>query len=100
MKVFDYKTDKTIDTIINTLNNEADKTIDTTINSLENFTIKTEISDEIEIKCDDDILKNIKDKFTSGNYNTTNLDKGQDDIKTICKITTTLTTSENQRNNI
>ena len=100
MKVFDYKTDKTIDTIINTLNNEADKTIDTTINSLENFTIKTEISDEIEIKCDDDILKNIENKFILGNYNTTNLDKGQDDIKTICKITTTLTTSENQRNNI
>ena len=40
-------------------------------------------SKEQKIKYYDNILKNIEDIFTSENYNTCNLDKGQDDyIKT------------------
>ena len=45
----------------------------------------------------DNILQNIENKFTSDDYDTSNIDGGQDEIITNGKITTTLTTSENQK---
>ena len=46
------------------------------------------------------IIKNIENDYTSGNYDTINLDKGQDVIIKTGKITTTLTTSKNQKNSM
>ena len=70
-------------------------------NLLINNTInKDDISKEEEIKYYDNILKIIENEFTSDNYDTTNIDKGQDNIIKSGKITTTLTTTENQKNNI
>ena len=70
-------------------------------NILINNTInKDDISKEEEIKYYDNILKIIENEFTSDNYDTTNIDKGQDNIIKSGKITTTLTTTENQKNNI
>ena len=57
-------------------------------------------SKDEEIKYYDNILQNIENKFTSDDYDTSNIDGGQDEIITNGKITTTLTTSENQKNNI
>ena len=59
----------------------------------------TKKSNEEEIKFYDNILKKIEDEFTSDDYDTSNIDNGQDEIIKTEKITTTLTTSENQRNN-
>ena len=59
-----------------------------------------EKSKDEEIKYYDNILQNIENKFTSDDYDTSNIDGGQDEIITNGKITTTLTTSENQKNNI
>jgi len=59
---------------------------------------KTEKSKEIEYY--DNILKIIENEFTSENYDTFNIDNGQDDIIKTDKIITTLTTTENQRNNL
>ena len=86
-------------------------------NCYENYTIKQDIEDIIknilinnegnqtektkdeEIKYYDNILKIIENEFTSENYDTFNLEHGQDDIIKTEKIITTLTTSENQKNN-
>ena len=38
------------------------------------------IYDNITIKIYDDLLKNVEDEFTSENYNTTNLEKSNDEI--------------------
>ena len=46
------------------------------------------------------MLKIIENEFTSAIYNTSNIDNGQDEIIKNDKITITLTTSENQKNNI
>ena len=86
-----YETNKNIDTTINSLNYETNKNIDTTINSL-NY------NEEIDYY--NYILKKIEGDFTSENYDTTHLDNGKDDIITNGKITTTLTTIKNQKNNI
>ena len=55
---------------------------------------------EIEIKYYDNILKNYENIFTSEDYDTSYIDNGQDNIIKTGKITTTLTTCENQRSNI
>ena len=44
-------------------------------------------------------LDNIEQIFTSENYNTSKLDKGEDEYIEFNKILITLTTKENQRNN-
>ena len=61
---------------------------------------ETEKTNNNEVKYYDDIIKIIENEFTSENYDTTTLDNGQDEIITTGKITTTLTTSDNQRNNL
>ena len=52
-----------------------------------------------EIKYYDMILKNIEKIFTSEEYDTTNLENGNDDIIEIEKLLVTLTTTLNQKNN-
>ena len=44
------------------------------------------------------MLQNIEEGFTSGDYNTSSLDNGQDDVFQDEKMTITLTTTENQKN--
>ena len=62
--------------------------------------IKPEKAKEEEIKYYDNILKNIDEEFISDDFNTSNIDRGEDKIINNEKITITLTTSQNQRNNI
>ena len=57
------------------------------------------ISKEEEIKFYDNILKSIEEGFTSENYDTSNLDKGEDEIIKTEKMTITFTTSQNQKDN-
>ena len=52
-----------------------------------------------EIEYYDNLLKNIENGFTNNNYDTSNLDNGQDEILKTEKVTITLTTVENQKNN-
>ena len=54
---------------------------------------------EEEIEYYDKIIKNIDSIFISENYNTSNLDNGQDEIIKTGKMTITLTTTSNQKNN-
>ena len=51
-------------------------------------------------KIEDTILQNIEDDFTSEEYNTSNIDKGKDEILNFQSMTITLTTTQNQFNNI
>ena len=62
---------------------------------------KEEITNEKEkeIKLMDLMLKNIGDNFLSGDYDTSKLDKGEDDVYELGKMTITFTTPENQKNN-
>ena len=57
-------------------------------------------SKEKEIEYYNTILKIIEEGFTSENYDTTDLDNGKDEIIEMKKMNITLTTSENQKNNI
>ena len=89
----------------NLINNKAECIKYGHIDFMKNFLLNyeaniTETSQEEEIKYYDNILQYIEDEFTSGKYNTINIDNGQDDIIKTGKIITTLTTSENQKNNI
>ena len=57
-------------------------------------------SKEMEIKCYDKILKDTEDIYTSKNYNTSDLDNGNDQVIEIEKLKVILTTTENQKKNI
>ena len=46
------------------------------------------------------MLENIENSFTSPDYNTTNIDKGKDEIIEYEEMTITLTTTENQKNGL
>ena len=54
---------------------------------------------EEEAKFYDTILESIETSFTSENYDTSNLDKGEDEVIETEKITVTFTTTQNQKNN-
>ena len=58
-----------------------------------------EIKKAQEIKAQDAILKNFEKGFTSENYNTSELDIGNDYITKTEKMIITLTTTDNQKNN-
>ena len=74
--------------------------IKTIIDNLLNYERnETENIMEKETKYYDNILKNIENEFTSDNYDTFNLDKGDTDIIYIEKLIITLTEYENQWNN-
>ena len=60
--------------------------------------IKKNVTDEI--KYYDTILKTIEGGFTYDNYNTSNIDIGNDEIINIGKISVIFTTTNNQKNNI
>ena len=57
-------------------------------------------NDKEIIQIQDKILHNINKSFTSSNYNTNNIDNGVEEIIKCNKLTITLTTTENQNNNI
>jgi len=59
-----------------------------------------ENSKEEEIKYYDNVLKCIESGFTAVNYDTSNIDSGNDELIKTEKMTVTFTTSENQKNNI
>ena len=58
------------------------------------------ITKENETKYYDTILENIEEIFTSEDYNTFNLDSGNDEILETEKVKVILTTTENQKNNL
>ena len=58
-----------------------------------------EMNKEEEIKIYDMIVKDIENVFTSENYDTSKLDKGEDQVIKAEKMTITLTTTQNQKNN-
>ena len=60
---------------------------------------ETKKSEEDNIKAQKNILDNIENNLISGNYNTSNIEKGNDDLIRLEKTVITLTTSENQKNN-
>ena len=60
---------------------------------------ETKKNEEENLKAQKTILENIENSIISGNYNTSNLDEGQDDIIKIDKISITLSTIENQKKN-
>ena len=55
---------------------------------------------EEEIKYYDTILKNIEDFFTSDNFDTSDLDNGNNQIIELEQVKITFTTTQNQKNNI
>ena len=68
---------------------------------IENITVKNEkLNEEEEIKYYDNILKIIEDILTSNNFNTSNLDNGNNEIIELEKIKITFTTTQNQKINI
>ena len=67
------------------------------LNDEKNETKKTK---EEEIKFYDNVLEIFEKGFTSENYDTSNLDSGEDEIINTDKLIITFTTSQNQRNNI
>ena len=69
------------------------------LNYKSNKTDENKIDDKKDIKDQDIILKNFENDFISGNYDTSNIDKGIDDIFENEKMTITLTTTLNQKNN-
>ena len=66
---------------------------------LNNEKKKTKKSKEEEIEYYDNILKSIEKGFTSGNYNTSSIDNGKDEIIKSEKLIITFTTSQNQKSN-
>ena len=67
---------------------------------LNNGMNETEKSKEDEIKFYDNILNMVEKEFISDNYNTSKIDNGEDEIIKTEKMIITLTTTENQKNNI
>ena len=71
--------------------------IEDLIIKVKNKTDQMSLDEEIEYY--DYLLKTIENIFTE-NYDTSKIDDGQDEVITTGKMTLTLTTSQNQRNNI
>ena len=64
-----------------------------------NETETEEKAKEEEIKYYDQIIEKIEEAFTSDNYDTSNLDKGEDEVIETEKMTVTFTTTQNQKDN-
>ena len=69
-------------------------------NLLNNRNNYTEIIKEEEIDFYNNILNTIEKRFISDNYNTKDLDNGEEQIIKTEKMIITFTTIENQKNNI
>ena len=65
--------------------------------NIQNKEIKKQ-KEQKEIKAQDHLIKNVEKSLTSDTYNTSNLEKGEDDKINIGKMTITLTTTKNQNN--
>ena len=88
------------------------KLIEDKMECVKNFEIKNIIEDMIEknetvektkeeeIQYYDTILKKIENSFTDENYDTSELDKGKNEIIETEKMTITFTTTQNQKNNL
>ena len=59
-----------------------------------------ELTKEEEIEIYNEVVSNVETIFTSEDYNTSNLDSGEDEVIQTEKMTITLTTTKNQRGNI
>ena len=59
-----------------------------------------ELTKEEEIEIYNEVVSNVETIFTSEEYNTSNLDSGEDEVIQTEKMTITLTTTKNQRGNI
>ena len=84
----------------NKIENNKNEIKDIIKDLLNNEINKTEKSKEEEIKFYDNILNIFESKYTSDNYDTSNIDIGKDDIYNIEKMIITITTTQNQKNNI
>jgi len=62
--------------------------------------INKNISKDEEIKYYDEILEKIELGFTSKDFDTSNIDKGKDEIIENEKVKISLTTVQNQKNNV
>ena len=61
---------------------------------------ETKKGKEEEIKYYDSLIDKIESGFTSGEYNTSKIDNGQDEVIITEKMNITLTTTKNQKNNM
>ena len=77
----------------NSINNIIEETLTNGISEI------NKNSKEEEIKYYDNLLQIIEEGFTE-NYDTSTIDKGQDEVIETDKMTVTFTTSQNQKNNI
>ena len=77
-----------------------DNNFEKILEEIKNFNISKSITKEDEILFYDKILSEIEIIFNDGNYDTTKLDNGIDEIIDINKIIVRLTTAENQKNKI
>ena len=77
----------------NSINNIIEETLTNGISEI------NKNSKEEEIKYYDILLQIIEEGFTE-NYDTSTIDKGQDEVIETDKMTVTFTTSQNQKNNI
>ena len=71
---------------------------DITIEGSDNLIKDEKEIKEQEIKLQDKILDNIEKGFTSENFNTSNIESGNDAVIENKKMTITLTTTDNQKN--
>ena len=95
-----YNQKSSITTNTNELKNDQNK--NNIKEKIENFlNNKINKTKEVEIEKDeyDKIIEMFEDIFTSSNFDTSNLEKGEDYTRKIGKISFTLTTTENQKNN-
>ena len=79
---------------------ECKKSKDNEIKGLINNINNDKNTKEEEINYYDTVLTNIEDYYTSKNFDTSNLDNGNDEAIEIGKAKVTFTTSENQKNNL
>ena len=91
------------DNIVVCLGENSNKIL-TLLNEKKNYKIDCS-GDEImspkeEIEYYDNLMENIEDNITSKDFNTSNLDKGNDEIYETENAKITITTSDNQKNNL
>ena len=81
------------------IKNDIKNMIQNIIKYEKNETESEEKMKEEEVKYYDQIIENIEAGFTSDNYDTSNLDKGEDEVIETEKMTVTFTTTQNQKDN-
>ena len=97
-KCIKYNTQNILNDILKIEKFEKKEKNETETNKEEEKT-KEEIEKE-EIQYYDTILKIIDEAFSNENYDTTNLDSGEDEVIETEKMTVTFTTTQNQKNSV